>query len=745
MTLDDVEVAVVGGGPAGAVAALTLASEGHDVLLIEKEKYPREKACGDGVIASAASFLTGLGIASVLDGAHPIGDTRLVIDWSTQDSRHRALRSGEARRRGCCLPRSALDARLAEAALNAGARMLQGYVTDLVGGQSGVEGVELMHSGRRARIRARHVVAADGATSRLRRKLVGAAPRSSATAYAVRQYIRTEGAIDPVFELYAPLVESLPGYGWVFPISQRVANVGVGYLIAHGMARPRAITDLLRWFLGELESRRADYLGSIEPLCAPRGGPVAISFDAERCQIGGVVFVGDAARTCDPLTGEGIDEAIRSAHAAALSLHTAIRAKAATVEGVRSYARCRPRLSQDSSMMARLGHELLQRRNASRSGLREGFTELPFLLWSAQSMMDAETDYPSPADTPAGRLASQVGFRHSFRVFNQVLLDATRSPLVLCSELILRDVCAGAGPVAALVVPVTYAGLRDEPSETLTQGALSVELLDTYAATLARVTGGHGCESTFNNAIALAIADLALSVSAATMAKLGASCSAMLAQAIKSRSEAAALLAAARARKADTAEHYLTRAALSGGASMALAARIAAVSAGAALAQVQALTAAGESLGIALQICEDILALMRADPITGRKPRRALEEGDFALPVIFAIEEQPELAGELVEGRDGADWEQMVEAIRKTRGPVRAAAECERYAAAAKVGMIETLGGDSALADICDLPVRCLAEALDRSLTNDRPVSRRADSVPRPAGPRALVPQTSVS
>ena len=56
------EVVVVGAGPSGSVAAISLAQKGHDVLLVDRQAFPRDKTCGDGVPASAIEVLYSLGM-----------------------------------------------------------------------------------------------------------------------------------------------------------------------------------------------------------------------------------------------------------------------------------------------------------------------------------------------------------------------------------------------------------------------------------------------------------------------------------------------------------------------------------------------------------------------------------------------------------------------------------------------------------------------------------------------------------
>jgi menaquinone-9 beta-reductase len=73
-----VDVAIVGGGPAGAMAACRLAEGGRNVVLIEREKGPHHKVCGEFVSSEARDYLSGLGIDSVALGGHPIDKFRLV-------------------------------------------------------------------------------------------------------------------------------------------------------------------------------------------------------------------------------------------------------------------------------------------------------------------------------------------------------------------------------------------------------------------------------------------------------------------------------------------------------------------------------------------------------------------------------------------------------------------------------------------------------------------------------------------
>ena len=82
-----VDVLVVGGGPSGAACAYWLAEAGHDVVLLERKHYPREKTCGDGLIADSISALTALGLADEVSGRAYRTSRLLVVSPSGTEVR----------------------------------------------------------------------------------------------------------------------------------------------------------------------------------------------------------------------------------------------------------------------------------------------------------------------------------------------------------------------------------------------------------------------------------------------------------------------------------------------------------------------------------------------------------------------------------------------------------------------------------------------------------------------------------
>jgi flavin-dependent dehydrogenase len=159
-------------------------------------------------------------------------------------------------------------------------------------------------------VRAQWVVGADGHYSPVRRMLdgAGAPPPELGTWHAFRQYFHGVDD-DRMWVLFD--AELLPGYAWVFPVGGGLANVGFGVLRdAH--SGKRAGKQLAAQWRDVVNGRKLrDILGPrAEADGRHRAWPIPASFDPARLTHGRVLFVGDAASVVDPMTGEGIAQAL---------------------------------------------------------------------------------------------------------------------------------------------------------------------------------------------------------------------------------------------------------------------------------------------------------------------------------------------------------------------------------------------------------------------------------------------------
>lgn len=285
------DLVVVGAGPAGSAAALgaLTARPGARVLLLDRERFPRDKSCGDGVAPHALDVLAALGVdtAALVDGSAPV--SRLDLG---RPQGPRVV--GEMARPAHVVPREVLDHRLAQAAAQRGAVLRRHRVRVLEAGGTGV----LLDGALRARV----VVGADGASSAVRRALGVASPRPGRTALAIRGYAPAlpDLARSQVIR-FAPT--RWPAYAWSFPIGDGRANVGYGEVL-HAGAPPSRRTLLAR--LEELLP------GTAEGARGWRAHHLPLSTGRVRQPDGRVLLVGDAASLVNPMTGEGIYYAVRS-------------------------------------------------------------------------------------------------------------------------------------------------------------------------------------------------------------------------------------------------------------------------------------------------------------------------------------------------------------------------------------------------------------------------------------------------
>jgi geranylgeranyl reductase family protein len=307
MAAVDVELVVVGAGPAGTAAALAAREAGLRVEVFDRARFPRDKTCGDGLTAAALRELDALGLdARTLPGYVAVGEAVLASP-SGRDVRL-PLDATEAG----VVTRRVLDAALVEHARSQGIAVHDGV--GVVGTAARDTHVELtLDDGPLA-----FVVAADGHFSTVRRALAPVSGNRAhpdlGTWHAFRRYYRgvRERRLHVVFD-----DDLLPGYAWVFPVGDDGANVGFGVLRdADGGPTGKQLAAWWRTIPVRSAVRRA--LGpDAEPDGPTRAWPIPAGYDPARLTHGRVLFAGDAAAVVDALTGEGIAQAVATGRLAA--------------------------------------------------------------------------------------------------------------------------------------------------------------------------------------------------------------------------------------------------------------------------------------------------------------------------------------------------------------------------------------------------------------------------------------------
>ncbi len=284
------DVVVVGGGPAGSMAAWEAAKGGVAVCMLEKDRdigYPVR--CGEAVGESGLRQFVEIEDSWI---AEKITSVKLVSPNLT------SVDIDFAAETGYILNRRIFDYDLSRYAANAGAEVYtKAYVKDLLKNNGQVNGVILDYLGEEKQIQAKIVIGADGLTSRVGRwaglkTLVRMKDMESAVQYSVSNV-----DIEPnKMIMYVGMNHAPGGYIWVFPKGKKFANIGIG--ISGKYSKHKSAQK----YLDEFMDREYPDAAILTTMC----GGVPCAKPMEKPVANGIMLVGDAAHQINPMTGGGI-------------------------------------------------------------------------------------------------------------------------------------------------------------------------------------------------------------------------------------------------------------------------------------------------------------------------------------------------------------------------------------------------------------------------------------------------------
>lgn len=316
---------IVGAGPAGCSAAIFLARNNFNVCLLDKETFPRDKTCGDGLGGAALNMLHKIGVLEKIEkGEYWAFEDIFIASSSGHSVRHKGNASDKfVREYGMAVPRKILDdILLNEVKAYSNVDVLEGAkVFDLLKDNTNTDGVIASIDSQEITIKGRFIIGADGAHSIVGSKCNLHNRNQRYKAISVRAYYSNISDIGHTIEVYYNK-ELLPGYGWILPTGKNTANVGI--ILYNRFTLAQNINTQFHKFINETPFIKDRFTHAEMQKDSYKGWPLPLgSFPGKRSNKN-VLLIGDAGSFIDPVTGEGIYKAMRSGELAANAISETI-------------------------------------------------------------------------------------------------------------------------------------------------------------------------------------------------------------------------------------------------------------------------------------------------------------------------------------------------------------------------------------------------------------------------------------
>ncbi len=342
------DIIIAGAGPAGTICAAYLARAGFDVLLIDKDLFPRDKACGDMIREGIVRHIEKLEAVDVLDEKSTcIRKIRLVGGGGSE-----AVVPFEC----YALPRFELDKLLVDTAKSWGVEFRQGCrLIDVISENGKICGIIVRENGAEYEIRSRIIIGADGVDSQMVKCLAGISDAAASCIgedenpdgiwLGVRGYFKgvrldrnlTKDQYDAGGVFGFDGNEGL-AYFWTLPVGRDgvkrgICNVGMLIKGRDACSSRELVARLEAWMGGENIKNMFDEAEQIGPWAI---GRLVDSSQARKIVGEGYLIIGDAAAQIDPVFGAGLSAAADTAKAAADAVETALKTGDYSAEAIMS-------------------------------------------------------------------------------------------------------------------------------------------------------------------------------------------------------------------------------------------------------------------------------------------------------------------------------------------------------------------------------------------------------------------------
>lgn len=327
------DIIIVGAGPGGTTCSAFMKRMGLNPLLIDKETFPRDKPCGDGQAGVTTQILKELGW---FDDFKDLGYenfgivmtapdyTKLIVEAPFKGSRYDT-------------PRRIFDHFCVKKAVEEGVEFRENcWVYDVIWEDGKVCGVRAKMDGEYVDIRAKMVIGADGSHSIVAKKIGMFADEDNDTAVVGRCYY-ADVEMEDYNEIHFDK-DVLPGYVWIFPEKDGIANVGLGYnRNYYTKGNVDTLEDALEKWIQS--SPHGEKLRGKKRVGEFRGWRIPSGGQAKENVVNGCILIGDAGSMVMPLTGEGIGPAMVTGKLAAQVTKAAFDANDFSAEFLSTYTK----------------------------------------------------------------------------------------------------------------------------------------------------------------------------------------------------------------------------------------------------------------------------------------------------------------------------------------------------------------------------------------------------------------------
>ena len=348
------KICIIGGGPAGLTTALFLAKKGISSTVIEKAKYPRDKICGDALSGKVLSVLKKLDpelVTELKASASTLGSCG--VTFYAPNGKHLRVPFKTSNisiedAPGLTQRRIDFDNFLAEKAKQTPLIKLA-EETAVSSYEKTEYGFKISDSHKQPIWDGNLLIVSNGAQSSFTRQFAGITKEDKYYSAGIRQYFRNVEGLDHQNFIELHFLDTLlPGYFWIFPLSDNSANVGLG--IRSDVVSRKKLN--LRNILKEIIETHPAIKGRFKSAKAeeePVGFGLPLGSKKRTLSGENFMLTGDAASLIDPFTGEGISNAMISGMFAADQAEKCITENNFSAEFISSY---------DSEVYRRLGKEL---------------------------------------------------------------------------------------------------------------------------------------------------------------------------------------------------------------------------------------------------------------------------------------------------------------------------------------------------------------------------------------------------